>query len=151
MGSIDIEGVELKPLKQIKDDRGSVMHWMRSDSAHYKSFGEVYFSTVNEGVVTAWKQHNEMTQHLVVPYGEVRFVICDLRESSRTYVQVEMVDIGPDNYNLIILSPKLWYGFKGLAPTFSLIANCTDLPFDENEVERRELDDPMFSYSWGDR
>ena len=38
-----IEGVKITPLKIISDDRGSVMHMMRSDSPIFENFGEIYF------------------------------------------------------------------------------------------------------------
>ena len=43
-----IEGVKITPLKQIKAERGKIMHMLRSDSPVFKSFGEVYFSTVKQ-------------------------------------------------------------------------------------------------------
>ena len=48
-----IEGVKITPLKQIKDERGKIMHMLRSDSKIFKKFGEIYFSTVNKGFVKA--------------------------------------------------------------------------------------------------
>ena len=41
-----IDGVKITSLKIISDNRGSVMHMMRKDSPVYKSFGEIYFSTI---------------------------------------------------------------------------------------------------------
>jgi len=62
----NINGVKIQPLKQIKDERGSVMHMLRSDSPYYEQFGEVYFSTVKQGVVKAWKQHKVMIHNFAV-------------------------------------------------------------------------------------
>ena len=42
----NIEGVQISPLKIISDERGSVMHMLRSDSQVFKKFGEIYFSTI---------------------------------------------------------------------------------------------------------
>ena len=41
-----IAGIKITPLKIIKDDRGSVMHMLRSDSEIFEKFGEIYFSTI---------------------------------------------------------------------------------------------------------
>ena len=42
----NIEGIKITPLKIISDNRGSVMHMLRSDSDVFQKFGEIYFSTI---------------------------------------------------------------------------------------------------------
>ena len=42
----EIKDVIITPLRIIADDRGSVMHMLRSDSKIFKNFGEIYFSTI---------------------------------------------------------------------------------------------------------
>ena len=56
-----IEGIIITPLKQIKDSRGKIMHMLRRDSTIFKSFGEIYFSTVNPEIIKAWHLHKEAT------------------------------------------------------------------------------------------
>lgn len=41
-----IKGVDVRPLRQIPDERGKVMHMLRPDDAWFESFGEIYFSVV---------------------------------------------------------------------------------------------------------
>ena len=41
-----IEGVKVTKTKIISDHRGSVLPMLRSDSEVFKSFGEIYFSTI---------------------------------------------------------------------------------------------------------
>ena len=53
----EIEGVIIQPLKQIADNRGSVLHMLKNDSSLFKQFGEVYFSEIHSGLVKAWKRH----------------------------------------------------------------------------------------------
>ncbi len=45
----EIEGVIIQPLKQIADNRGSVLHMLKNDSSLFKQFGEVYFSEIHSG------------------------------------------------------------------------------------------------------
>ena len=56
-----IEGIIITPLKQIVDERGKIMHMLRRDSNVFKSFGEIYFSTVNPKFIKAWHKHKEAT------------------------------------------------------------------------------------------
>ena len=51
-----IDSVEIAPLKQICDERGKVMHMLRSDDPVFKSFGEIYFSCVYPGAAGGQKQ-----------------------------------------------------------------------------------------------
>jgi dTDP-4-dehydrorhamnose 3,5-epimerase len=56
-----IEGVQVIPLRRIPDERGTVMHMLRSTDPHFTQFGEIYFSTVYPGVIKGWHRHREMT------------------------------------------------------------------------------------------
>lgn len=143
-----IEGVVIKPLNQFDDERGKVMHMLRSDSELFERFGEVYFSYVNPGKIKAWKRHQLMTQLLTVPYGEIEFVLFDDRIGSATCGQVQTVLVGEDEHRLLKIPPLIWYGFKGMAQHRSLIVNCADLPHDTNETERLHIDNGHIPYSW---
>ena len=62
-----IEGVFVEKLKKIEDPRGKVMHMLRCDSPLFTAFGEIYFSTINNATVKAWKKHLRMTQFFAIP------------------------------------------------------------------------------------
>lgn len=143
-----IEGLLIKPLKQIADSRGKVMHMLRADDSHFGGFGEIYFSVVNPGVVKAWKKHLRMTQNFAVPSGKIRLVIYDDRKDSKTRGQIEIIETGEDSYALIQIPPLLWYGFKGISAVPAMIANCSDIPHDPSETERREDTDKSIPYEW---
>jgi len=144
-----IEGVVISPLKVIQDDRGAVMHMLRADSSLFTRFGEVYFSEVNPGVVKAWRRHREMTQHFAVPVGRVKFVMYDSRiDSSTQGSKAECVLGRPDAYGLLMVPPMVWYGFQGLAKGPSIVANCTDISHDPDEVERADDCPGLVGYVW---
>ena len=143
-----IEGVILKPLRQIKDDRGKVMHMLRADDPMFTEFGEIYFSQVLPGVIKAWKLHTKMTQNYAVVSGNIRVVIHDSREDSPSKGQTDEYEIGQDNYALLRIPKGVWSGFVGLGDMPALIANCTDLPHDPEEVIKREPDNPPTPYKW---
>ena len=42
-----IEGVKITPLRQIPDERGKIMHMLKSTDDHFSGFGEIYFSCVH--------------------------------------------------------------------------------------------------------
>ena len=77
-----IDGVYLTQLKDIGTNGGSVLHAMKKSDDGFRGFGEAYFSVVDYGIVRGWKRHREMTLNLVVPVGEIKFVLIDDGQSS---------------------------------------------------------------------
>jgi dTDP-4-dehydrorhamnose 3,5-epimerase len=144
-----IEGVSIMPLNVFADERGAVLHMMRNNHPWFVRFGEVYFSEVKPGVIKAWKRHREMTQHFAVPWGEIRLGVFDDRPESSTKGALETLILGrPDNYCLVRIPPRLWYGFQGKASHPSLLANFTDLPHDPEESENLDWHDPSIPFAW---
>lgn len=125
---------------------GDVLHAMKSIDNGYDGFGEAYFSKAIEGMVKAWKSHKKMTLNLVVPVGNVRFVMFDDREGSRTYNSWQKEIIGEENYKRLTIPPKIWFGFCGINPGLNLVLNIADIIHNPNEVERR--DQEAFDYDW---
>lgn len=143
-----ILGVVVQPLTQIADARGKILHMLRSDSPLFKGFGEIYFSVVNPGVIKAWRRHGRSTQHLAVPSGAVRFGLYDDREASASRGDAQVIDAGEGAYQLIQIPPGIWYGFQGLGPAPALVANCTDVPYDPDDVARLDPFDPRMPRLW---
>jgi dTDP-4-dehydrorhamnose 3,5-epimerase len=145
-----IEGVNFTPLRTISDDRGSVMHMLRVDSAQFEGFGEIYFSVVRAGAVKAWKRHRLMVQNLAVPVGSIHLVIYDDRPGSVSRGKVQEIVTGAalEQYGLVRIPPMVWYGFAGLGCGDALIANCASLPHDPAEVERLPERSDAIPYSW---
>ena len=79
-----IHDIKITPLKIISDDRGKVMHMLRKDSAIFKSFGEIYFSTIFENSIKAWHLHKNSTLNYACVKGKVKLVLFDDRKNSST-------------------------------------------------------------------
>ena len=74
-----ISDVLVTPLKIIDTVGGNVMHAMKDNDIGYAGFGEAYFSIIGFNAIKAWKRHKEMTLNIVVPHGEIKFVLFDDR------------------------------------------------------------------------
>jgi len=135
-----MEGVFLTPLKQIYHPKGDIFHGMKKSDPGFTDFGEAYFSTVHPGEVKPWKKHLRMTLNLVVPVGKIRFVMHDDRPDSASKGQTLAVEIGPDNYQRLTVSPGVWMAFEGLDDGLNLLLNMADMEHDPEEVERADLD-----------
>lgn len=144
-----IHGVLISPLNEISDNRGAVLHMMRSDTEGFTQFGECYFSEILPGAVKAWKKHTLQTQNLAVPVGRVQLVMYDNRQSSPTKGQLSILELGrPHAYLRVTIPPGIWYGFTCTGATPALLANCTDLPHSKTESEILASDDISIPYSW---
>ncbi len=145
-----IDGVVITPLNRFEDERGMVLHMLRREWDVFEDFGEVYFSTVNPGVVKGWKRHKRMVQNFAVPMGNAKFVLFDDREDSPTRGEVQDVTLGEDNYVLLTLPTMIWYGFarNGEAPV--LIANCASISHVPDESEIKDLSDSSIPYDWAE-
>lgn len=143
-----IEGVMVTPLKQIVDERGKIMHMLRCDSPHFRKFGEIYFSFVHPGIVKGWHLHREMVLNYAVPYGKIKLVLYDGREDSKTGGEIMELFLGPDDYRLVTVPPGIWNGFKGLGTGDSIIANCSTIPHDPDEILRKNPYNNDIPYDW---
>ena len=127
------------PLKIFNAETGSVMHAIKNSDHGFYNFGEVYFSTVKQNNVKAWKFHQRMTLNLVVPSGEVLFAFLDVREKSSTINQNFKIILSQKPYFRLTVPPGIWFGFKGLSEGLNLICNVTNIVHDPMEVLRKEV------------
>ena len=129
------------PLRKIDLEGGDILHGLKRSDNGYVNFGEVYFSMVKFNAIKAWKLHQSMTLNLVVPIGKVLFVFFLPIENT-----FEEIIIGEENYQRINVPPGVWFGFKGLYESDSLVMNIADMEHDPDEVLRKSISE--FKYSW---
>jgi len=114
------------------------MHALKSGDSGFAGFGEAYFSIVNVNEIKGWKKHNLMTLNILVPVGEIEFVIYNGYDFFN-------IKLSKKNYNRLTIEPKLWVAFKGLA-NFNMLINLASHQHDPNEAENLPLDD--INYNW---
>ena len=146
---VQLTGVVVTPLAVIPGALGSVMHVMKGGAPGYHGFGEAYFSTVEQGAVKGWKLHQEMACNLVVPVGEVRFVIFDDRPGSGTRGSFQEILLSPEDYRRLTIPPALWFAFQGRSPGLNLILNVASVPHSPSEARSLPLEnDQIPSYAF---
>lgn len=143
-----IEGVGVRPLRQIPDERGRVMHMLRADDAHFDRFGEIYFSVVYPGAIKAWHLHKQMTLNYAVVSGSIKLVLFDSRTESKTHGALMELFPGEANYCLVTVPPGVWNGFKGLGSMPAIVANCASHPHDPDEIVRMDPTSGEIPYAW---
>tara|TARA_B100000530_G_scaffold333593_1_gene281899 strand:- start:1416 stop:1853 length:438 start_codon:yes stop_codon:yes gene_type:complete len=143
-----IQDVIISKKKQFIDDRGKIMHMLRNDEDIFKSFGEIYFSCIFQYKVKAWHLHKKMTLNYSVIHGEIKLVLFDDRAKSSTKGLVQEIKLSPENHCVVTVPPLIWNGFISLYKGTSIVANCSDIPHDINEIIRKDFNDTSIPYRW---
>jgi dTDP-4-dehydrorhamnose 3,5-epimerase len=143
-----IDGVAVHPLKKIPDERGAVMHMLRSDAPHFERFGEIYFSCVHPGAIKGWHLHTRIGLNYAVISGMVKVVLYDDRDGSPTKGELMELFVGDQNYSLVQIPPMVWNGVKGYGDEMAIIANCATEPHDPDEIQRLDPFSDKIPYDW---
>lgn len=143
-----IEGVVIKRLAKIPDERGCVSHMLKKEDAHFNGFGEIYFSSVYPGAIKAWHVHKEMELNYAVISGDIKFALYDDREGSPTRGNLMEIFMGEKNYILVKVPVMVWNGFKGIGSKEAIVANCTTLSHRPDEIERLDPFSDKIPYDW---
>ena len=144
-----IDGVKINKKKQIIDERGKIMHMLRVDDKEFIKFGEIYFSYTYPGAIKSWHRHKEMTLTYAAVSGKIKLVLFDDRKNSPSKGKLEEIFLSDEDYFTVTVPPLIWNGFKSIENKSAIVANCTDTPHSENEIERRKYNDPNIPYNWG--
>jgi dTDP-4-dehydrorhamnose 3,5-epimerase len=143
-----IDGVVIKKLNKIPDERGSIYHMLKKEDKEFNGFGEIYFSTIYPGVIKAWHIHEEMELNYAVVSGDIKMVLYDDRPKSKTKGQLMEIFLGDRNYLLIKVPPKVWNGFKGIGVKEAIVANCATLSHRPDEIKRLDPSSKNIPYDW---
>jgi dTDP-4-dehydrorhamnose 3,5-epimerase len=143
-----IDGVKITPLKQIPDERGKIMHMLKTTDPIFQQFGEIYFSSIYPQAIKGWHIHTKMTLNYAVVFGTIKLVLYDDRENSPTKGELMEIFLGPENYQLVTIPPMVWNGFKGVGTQAAIVANCSDIPHDPDEIKRLDPFSRDIPYDW---
>lgn len=143
-----IEGVKVIVLKKICDERGMIMHMLKSTDPYFEQFGEIYFSTAYPGVVKGWHEHTKQVQFYAVIHGMIKLVLYDNRSNSPTYKELMELFIGEDNYQLVRIPTGVINGYKTIGTKTAIVANCATLPHEPDEMIRYDPHGNKVPYKW---
>ena len=135
-----MDGVILTPLKQIYTPKGDVFHAIKKSDNGFAGFGEAYFSFVNKGDIKGWKKHTKMTLNLIVPVGEIEFVVYD--ENSKEFFSVML---SQKNYQRLSVAPGLWMAFMGLDEN-NLLLNLASIEHDPSEALTCDINEIKYEF-----
>lgn len=145
-----IEGVTIKELRLIPDERGWLMEMLRDDDPFYERFGQCYVSATYPGVVKGWHFHREQTDHVVCVGGMIKLVMYDGREGSATRGEVQEIFLGEMRRLLVRIPCGVYHGWKCVGGETAVVVNIPDRHYDYANPDEERLDphDNDIPYDW---
>ncbi len=145
-----IDGVNIKHLRVIPDERGWLMEILRCDDPFYQKFGQVYMTVAYPGVVKGWHYHKLQTDHFCVIKGMLKVALADLRDKSPTKGLVNEFFMGEHNPILITIPPYVAHGIKGVGTEPGFLINIPTEPYNRTNPDEYRIDphDNDIDYDW---
>lgn len=134
-----IDGVKIKKLRVIPDERGRLMEILRNDDELFEKFGQIYLTTAYPGVVKAWHYHKIQTDNFCCVNGMMKVVLFDSRDKSPTKGKINEFFAGIHNPVLIHIPPLVYHGFKCISEEEAIIINCPTEVYNYKEPDEFRL------------
>jgi len=126
-------GVLHVPLKSFVDSRGSVLKMLSVLDSFPFPFGEIYFSTTNPNCSKGWKLHKRFMMACSCVHGSLNLYMFDNRIASPTRNLSSKLTLSPGEHSLLIIPPKIWYGFESNSTDVSILSVVLSSPHDPTE------------------
>ncbi|NLI97236.1 dTDP-4-dehydrorhamnose 3,5-epimerase [bacterium] len=148
-----IEGVQIKALKVIPDERGWLMEILRSDDFFFEKFGQAYLSVVYPDAIKGWHYHHIQRDNLCVIRGMAKLVMYDSRPESSTKGNLMELFVGDRNALLVSIPPGVAHGMKGIGtePAFFINIPTELYNYDEPDEFRINPHSGEIPYDWSKR
>jgi len=135
-----IDGVKIKKLKVIPDERGRLMEILRRDDELFQSFGQVYITTTYSGVVKAWHKHEKQTDNIVCAAGMIKMAVYDARPGSATFKEINEFYLGVHNPLLVQVPAGVYHGWMCVSQEEALIINIPTEMYNREHPDEQRLD-----------
>ncbi len=148
-----IDGVQVKRLKAIPDERGRLMEILRSDEPIFRKFGQVYMTTAYPGAVKGWHYHKLQDDHFAVVRGMLKLVLYDDRLGSETRGEINEFFLGDHDPILVKVPAGVLHGFKGVGESEAIVINIPTEPYNHSDPDEYRVDPHVneIPYDWDRR
>ncbi len=145
-----IDGVKLKRLRVMPDERGRLTEILRKDDELFRGFGQVYVTTTYPGVIKAWHRHRKQTDNFACVAGMIKVALYDGREGSPTRGQVDQIYLGVHNPVLLQVPAGIYHGWMCVSEEEAVIVNVpTEVyVYDAPDEQRLDAHDKSIPYDW---
>jgi len=142
-----INGVKIKKLKVIPDERGRLMEIFRVSETGVKP-AQVYMTTAFEDIVKdkdKFHMHKNQTDSMCCIKGKIKLVLVDIRANSKTKGELNEFEIGEGNFCLITIPKKILHAFKSLKGE-AFVIDCITPEYNKTNPDESRIDNKY--YDW---
>ena len=145
-----IDGVKIKKLKVISDERGRLMEILRADDDFFEKFGQVYLTTAYPGVVKGWHYHKKQADNMAVVSGMMKIVLYDGRKKSKTYGEINEIFAGVHHPVIVHIPAFVYHGFKCISEKEALVVNIPTEVYNYSQPDEYRLPahSSKIKYDW---
>lgn len=127
------------------------MEILRDDENLLEKFGQASFTITYPGIIKAFHWHEKQDDLWFVIKGNIQIVLYDLRESSTTYKETQVIYAGELYQQKLILIPKgVAHGYKVLGQKQAELIYFTTESYSPNNPDEKRIpfDDPKIGFDW---
>jgi len=145
-----IKDVQIKELKVIPDERGRLGEILRADWPEFQNFAQCYFTTNYPGAIKAWHKHKSQDDFVTCVSGMIKLVMCDKREGSKTFGEVQEVFLGVHSPKLVRIPAGVYHGWKCISESESVVVNLPTKMYDYKnpDEDRLPYNTSEIDYNW---
>lgn len=146
--SDQIVDVTFVHLKAFADDRGRFTEFFRKEwfpQRNWQNF-QMNHSASKAGVLRGLHYHFQQIDYWYVPHGRILVGLADLRRSSPTYLQSQLVEISDSNCIGVYIPSGVAHGY--LALTDAMMMYVVDQYYNPNDEFGVAWNDSAFRLNW---
>ncbi len=145
-----IDGVKIKKLNWIPDERGRLMEILRASDDIFINFAQAYITTAYPGVVKGWHYHKKQVDSITIIKGMAKLALYDNRPDSPTKGELTELFVGTFNPLLVRVPVKVLHGFKAVGTEEAIFMNFPTLEYDPADPDeyRTHPHDNDIPYDW---
>jgi len=138
--SFNIQGVRTIALNNVLTRSGAVTELFRTDWPEISiEPRHMILATMNPGAVTDWHRHTRQTDHLIAISGNIKLVLWDGRENSKTKGQHDIIRFGVLRPLIAVVPPGVWHGLRNESGSIAQYVNVNDVPYDHADPDNFRL------------
>ena len=135
-----IEGVVLRYLNTIADERGSVcevydLRW----NYHAEPLVYVYHVSIRPNAVKGWVCHEFQDDRSFFSQGETQVVLYDARPDSPTYKMINEFVLGDHHRGLLTIPAGVWHALKNIGNKDATFVNMPTKPYNHEDPDKFRL------------
>lgn len=150
----EIDGLIVRELVTIPDDRGEVCELIRADwGLPGDPPPHAYLATLLPGVVKGWVRHHHQADRVAAIFGRLHWAWYDDRPGSPTHGVVTDRVFTDRRRGLVVIPPGVWHAVKNVGLTEAAFVNLPtrQYAYDAPDKERLPVDSPAIPFQFADR